>query len=151
MTCDLELPLVIAAGTDETRMTGTTTKSEEQHMAAVEIGSFDSPEEIRKFEGNGQSAFVTVAGATVGKATFEPGWKWSDNVKPIAGTDSCQVSHLAYVVSGRMAIQMDDGSEAEVGPNQAVAIPPGHDAVVIGDEPCVMVDFGEISEYAKPS
>lgn len=118
-------------------------------MAAVEIGSFDSPEEIRKFEGNGQSVFVNVAGATVGKATFEPGWKWSDNVKPIAGTDSCEVSHLAYVVSGRMAIQMDDGSEAEIGPNQAVAIPPGHDAAVVGDEPCVMVDFGEISEYAK--
>jgi hypothetical protein len=115
----------------------------------VEAKSFDSPEEVRPFEGKGQAEVVVVAGHPVARGTFEPGWKWSDNLKPIAGTESCEVSHLAYCISGRMKIMMDDGSEQEIGPGQAVAIPPGHDAEVVGDEACVMVDFGEISEYAK--
>ncbi|HKH14927.1 MAG TPA: cupin domain-containing protein [Solirubrobacterales bacterium] len=118
-------------------------------MANIEIKSFDSPDETRPFEGNGQAEVVQVAGQTIGKGTFEPGWRWSENVKPIAGTDSCQVSHLGYVLSGRMRVQMDDGSDGEVGPGDIFAIPPGHDAEVVGDEPCVMVDFGEFGEYAK--
>jgi uncharacterized cupin superfamily protein len=118
-------------------------------MADIEVKSFDSPDETRPFEGNGKADVVNVAGKTIGKGTFEPGWRWSENVKPIAQTDSCQVSHLGYVLSGRMKVFMDEGSEAEVGPNQVFAIPPGHDAEVIGDEPCVMVDFGEFGEYAK--
>jgi len=118
-------------------------------MAAAEVKSFDSPDEVRPFEGKGQAKVVNVAGQVVGRGTFEPGWKWSENVKPIAGTDSCQVSHLGYVLSGRMKVFMDGGGESEVGPNQVFAIPPGHDAEVVGDEPCVMVDFGEFGEYAK--
>jgi hypothetical protein len=118
-------------------------------MADIEVKSFDSPDETRPFEGNGKADVVNVAGKTIGKGVFEPGWRWSENVKPIAQTDSCQVSHLGYVLSGRMKVFMDEGSEAEVGPNQVFAIPPGHDAEVIGDEPCVMVDFGEFGEYAK--
>ena len=118
-------------------------------MADIEIKSFDSPDETRPFEGNGQADVVNVAGRTIGKGTFEPGWRWSENIKPIAQTDSCQVSHLGYVLSGRMTVFMDSGSEEEVGPNQVFAIPPGHDAEVVGDEPCVMVDFGEFGEYAK--
>jgi hypothetical protein len=118
-------------------------------MADIEIKSFDSPDETRPFEGNGQADVVNVAGRTIGKGTFEPGWRWSENIKPIAQTDSCQVSHLGYVLSGRMKVFMDSGSEEEVGPNQVFAIPPGHDAEVVGDEPCVMVDFGEFGEYAK--
>ncbi len=120
-------------------------------MAEVEARSFDAPDEIRKFEGNGQAAVVDIAGQTVGRGTFEPGWKWSANVKPIAGTDSCKVSHLGYVLSGRMRIYMDDGSETDIGPGEVVAIPPGHDAEVLGDEPCEMVDFGEFGDYAKRS
>ena len=85
-------------------------------MADIEIKSFDSPDEVRRFEGNGQAEVVKVAGKVIGKGTFEPGWRWSENVKPIAHTDSCQVSHLGYVMSGRMKIFMDDGSEAECGP-----------------------------------
>lgn len=119
-------------------------------MAAVEVKSFESPDETRPFEGRGKADMVNLAGHTVGRGVFEPGWKWSENVKPIAGTDSCEVSHLGYCISGRMVIHMDDGSDAEVGPGDAVAIPPGHDAEVIGDEACVMVDFGEIGDYAKP-
>jgi cupin domain len=120
-------------------------------MADIEVKSFDSPDETRPFEGNGHADVVQVAGRTIGRGTFEPGWKWSDNVKPIAGTDSCEVSHLGYVMSGRMKVFMDGGSESEVGPGDVFAIPPGHDAEVIGDEPCVMVDFGEFGDYAKRS
>jgi cupin domain len=118
-------------------------------MAAIEVKSFDSPDEVREFEGNGKADVVQLGGHTVGRAVFEPGWKWSDNVKPIAQTDSCEVSHLGYVVSGRMKVYMDDGSEQELGPDDVVAIPPGHDAEVVGDEPCVMLDFGEFGDYAK--
>jgi hypothetical protein len=118
-------------------------------MAELEVKSFDSPDETRPFEGKGQADVVQLAGRSVGRGTFEPGWKWSNNVKPIAKTDSCQISHLGYCVSGRMKIYMDDGSEQEIGPGQAAAIPPGHDAEVIGDEACVLIDFGEITEYAR--
>lgn len=118
-------------------------------MADIETRSFDAPDEVRPFEGNGEALVVNIAGHTVGRGTFEPGWKWSTDVKPIAGTDSCQVSHLGYVLSGRMIIHMDDGSDTEIGPGEVVAIPPGHDAEVVGDEPCVMVDFGEFGDYAK--
>jgi hypothetical protein len=118
-------------------------------MPAVEVKNFDSPDETRPFEGKGQANVVQLAGRPVARGVFEPGWKWSRNLKPIAGTESCQVSHYGYCVSGRMKIYMDDGSEAEVAPGEAAAIPPGHDAEVIGDEPCIWVDFGEISEYAK--
>jgi hypothetical protein len=87
---------------------------------------------------------------TVGRGVFEPGWRWSQHVKPIAGTDSCQTAHLGYVVSGRMHIVMDDGGESECGPGDAVHIAPGHDAWIVGDEACVFIDFGQIQNYAKP-
>ena len=118
-------------------------------MAEAEVKSFDAPDETRPFEGKGQAHVVHLAGRDIGRGTFEPGWKWSNNVKPIAQTDSCQVSHLGYVLSGRMKVSMDDGSEAEVGPGDVFALPPGHDAEVVGDEPCEMVDFGEFGDYAK--
>jgi Cupin domain len=118
-------------------------------MASVELKDFDSPDEVRPFEGKGRADIVTIGGRVVGRGVFEPGWRWSDNVKPIAKTDSCEVSHLGYCVSGRMRVQMDDGSEGEVGPGQVAAIPPGHDAEVVGDEPCTLIDFGEFGDYAK--
>ncbi len=116
---------------------------------AAEVKSFDSPDETRPFEGKGEAKVVKLAGHSVGYGTFEPGWSWSENVKPIAGTDSCQVAHFGYVLSGSMRIHMDDGQEIEIKPGDVVAIPPGHDAEVTGTEPCVMVDFGEIGDYAK--
>ncbi len=118
---------------------------------AAELKNFESPDETRAFEGKGQTEVVQLAGHTVAKGTFEPGWKWSENVKPIAGTDSCQVAHFAYVLSGSMRVYMDDGSEVEIKAGDVAAIPPGHDAEVPGDEACVMVDFGEIGDYAKRS
>jgi Cupin domain len=118
-------------------------------MAQAEVKNFDSPEETRPFEGNGKAEVVNVGGQAVARGTFEPGWKWSENVKPIAGTDSCEVSHLGYVVSGQMRVHMDDGDDVDVGPGDVMALPRGHDAETIGDEPCVVIDFGEIAEYAK--
>jgi hypothetical protein len=118
-------------------------------MAEIEVKNFDSPDEVRPFEGRGKADVVQIGGQTVGRGTFEPGWRWSENVKPIAETDSCEVSHLVYVLSGRMRVQMDDGAEGEVGPGNVAAIPPGHDAEVVGDEPCVALDFGEFGDYAK--
>src|ERR1700730_5217802 len=110
-------------------------------MANLEIKNFDSPDETRPFEGNGQAEVLNIGGHVIGKGTFEPGWTWSKNVKPIAQTDSCQVSHLGYCLSGRMTVDMDDGTQVEIGPGDVFAIPPGHDGGVIGSEPCVLVDF----------
>ena len=127
----------------------TTPDQEVNAMAGMQVKSFESPDEVRPFEGKGTADVLEVGGRVVGRTTLEPGWKWSRNVKPIAGTDSCQVSHLGYCLSGRMKVMMDDGSESEVSSGDVVAIPPGHDAEVVGDEPCVFVDFGEFGEYAK--
>ncbi len=116
---------------------------------SAEAKNFSSPDETRPFKGNGQAKAVELAGHTVLEGTFEPGWKWSENVKPIAGTDSCQAAHFGYVLSGSMRVYMDDGTELEINAGDVAAIPPGHDAEVTGSEPCVMVDFGEIGDYAK--
>ena len=118
-------------------------------MAGVEIKSTASPEEVRQFAGHGHVDVVTVDGHPVLYGTFEPGWRWSQDVKPIAKTDRCQATHLLYCVSGRMRIQMADGSEAELGPGDVAAIEPGHDAWVVGDEACVSVDFGGYAAYAR--
>jgi hypothetical protein len=118
-------------------------------MAGIEVKNFDEPDEVRPFEGNGQAAVVNIGGRVVGRGEFEPGWRWSENVRPIAGTDSCQVSHLGYILSGRMGVRMDDGTEGEAGAGDVFALAPGHDAWVIGNEPCVALDFGEFGDYAK--
>ena len=127
----------------------TTPDQEVNAMAGMQVKSFESPDEVRPFEGNGKADVLDIGGRVVGRTTLEPGWKWSYNVKPIAATDSCQVSHLGYCLSGRMKVIMDDGSESEVSSGDVVAIPPGHDAEVVGDEACVFIDFGEFGEYAK--
>jgi mannose-6-phosphate isomerase-like protein (cupin superfamily) len=119
-------------------------------MAGIEVKSFEAPDEVRPFEGKGQVALVTVAGKELGLAVFDPGWRWSTNVKPIAGTASCEVPHLVYVLSGRMRVLMDDGTQADLGPGDVASIAPGHDAEVIGDGPCVTIDLGEEEgDYAK--
>ncbi|MPZ22256.1 MAG: cupin [Dehalococcoidia bacterium] len=119
-------------------------------MAQLEKKSFNSPDETRKFVDKGKADVIQIAGRSVLRGTFEPGWKWSQHLKPIVGGDSCQTSHIGYVVSGRMRVFMDDGSQGEAGPNEVVAIPPGHDAEVVGNESCVFLDFGEVAQYASP-
>lgn len=80
---------------------------------------------------------------------MSPGWRWSEHVKPIAGTDSCQAPHAAYVISGRMHVVMDDGTESDFGPGDVMIAPPGHDAWTVGDEACVCVDWSGVTNYAK--
>jgi quercetin dioxygenase-like cupin family protein len=112
--------------------------------------SLDTPEETRPFaSGMGKLELVNVESGPVGRATFEPGWKWSLHVKPIAQTDSCQAAHMGYYVSGRMHVRMDDDQELEFGPGDFSIIPPGHDAWIVGDEACVVIDWQGFADYAK--
>jgi len=115
-----------------------------------ELKSFNSPDEVRKIE-KGKIELVKVAGASVARATFEPGWKWSNHVKPIAKTNSCQVAHFGYQVSGALTTRMDDGTEKTSHAGDVVNIPPGHDAWVTGKEPVVVIDFQGMVDYAKAS
>ncbi len=117
-------------------------------MAGMEAKDLNSPDETRPFP-KGKLEVVNLGGVTIGRSTLEPGWKWSESVKPIAGTESCQAPHTGYVVSGRMKVVMDDGQEEECGPGTAVVIAPGHDAWIVGDEPCVFIDFTGAAQYAK--
>jgi hypothetical protein len=111
--------------------------------------SFDSPDETRSADKT-RVEVVDLGGVTAMRGTFESGWRWSECVKPVAGTESCQVAHLGYVAAGRMAIRMDDGAEVEYGPGDVGAIPPGHETWVVGDEACVFIDFQGGETYAKP-
>lgn len=116
-------------------------------MAGLVKKSLNSPDETRDFS-NGKLQLVTTEKGPVGRATFQPGWRWTEHMKASAGTDSCQAAHLGYYVSGRMHVVMDDGEEAEFGPGDFAAIPPGHDAWIVGDEPCVVVDWQGFADYA---
>ncbi len=115
-----------------------------------ELKSLNSPEEVRKFD-KGKVELVNVAGAAIGRAAFEPGWKWSTCVKPIANTNSCQAAHYGYQISGTMTTRMDDGTERTSKAGDVLNIPPGHDAWVVGNEPVVLVDFQGMVDYAKRS
>jgi hypothetical protein len=119
-------------------------------MVGLSRGSFESSSDIRLFtDGKGQMTVVDLDGMSVGRSVFEPGWRWSDNVKPIAGTDSCQASHAGMVLSGRLTVRMNDGSEETFGPGEVMVVHPGHDAWVVGDEPCIMLDWQGALNYAK--
>jgi quercetin dioxygenase-like cupin family protein len=116
-------------------------------MAGAEQKSFAHPDETRPFE-KGRVDLLNIGGGTVGRLTLEPGWRWSEHVKPIAGTDWCEAPHFQYHVSGRLHVRMEDGSELDVLPGEVTALPSGHDAWVVGDEPAVVVDFFGASTYA---
>lgn len=112
--------------------------------------SLDKPDESRPFEdGSGKLDLVNTDHGLIGRAVFEPGWQWSKHVKPIAKTESCQGAHMGYVLSGRMKIQMDDGQTEEYGPGDVMIADPGHDAWILGDEACVVVDWQGFADYAK--
>jgi hypothetical protein len=116
----------------------------------TEHKSFGSPKETREFP-HGRVELITVGGTEIGRLILEPGWRWSNDVKPLAGTDSCEAPHFQYHVSGRLAVLMDDGTEFVAGPGDVTSLPSGHDAWVVGDEPAVVVDWYGASQYAKPS
>ncbi len=119
-------------------------------MSGLVHRSFDKPDEVRAFEdGAGHLDLVNLGEGAVGRSVFGAGWQWSKHVRPIAGTDSCQGSHAGYVISGRLHVQMDDGTSEEFGPGDLMVVPPGHDAWTLGDEDCVMLDWQGVTDYAR--
>jgi mannose-6-phosphate isomerase-like protein (cupin superfamily) len=120
---------------------GTTTKMQKKSM--------NSPDETRSFD-KGKIEVTTLSnGVTIGRAYVEPGWSWENCIKPIAKTESCQVPHTGYMISGRMRVKMDDGTEEEFGPGDVSHIPPGHNAWVVGNEPVVAIDFTGMTDFAR--
>lgn len=115
--------------------------------------SLDTPDEVRPFRaGTGRLELVQLDAGPIGRATFQPGWRWSNDVKPIAGTESCQAAHACYFLSGRMRVVMaDTGEERDYGPGDVGVMAPGHDAWILGDEPCVVIDWQGFGDYAKPT
>jgi class 3 adenylate cyclase len=111
------------------------------------VRSFSSPDEHRDFPG-GILDLVSVGALAFGREILQPGWRWSQDVRPIAGTDRCEFHHVGYTVSGRWVCEDRDGSQTEIGPGEIYDTPPGHDAWVIGDEPCIMIDFQGIEDWA---
>jgi hypothetical protein len=120
-------------------------------MAGLEIKNAGQPDERRSMSGKGEVQIVKIGDHSAMAGSWEPGWRWSEHMKPIAGTDSCEATHLIYAISGKMHVVMNDGTEGDVGPGDFASISPGHDAWVVGDEPFVGVDFGGYSQYAKGS
>lgn len=114
----------------------------------AELKSFGAADEVRTFPA-GRLELLKVGGATIGRAVFDPGWRWSESVKPIAKTRSCEAPHFQYHVSGVLRVRMDDGSELECRPGDVSLLPSGHDAWVVGNEPVVVVDFQGMLDYAR--
>ena len=120
-------------------------------MSTVHHKTFMHPEEVREFS-HGKVENLHFEDGVVGRMTLQPGWAWSKDVKPTAGTELCQVAHFSYQTSGILHVRMADGSEYDFGPQDVSVIPPGHDAWVIGNEPVVIFDWtGVTAGYAKPS
>ena len=111
---------------------------------------FEAPDEKRGFP-NGRAEILVIGGDEVGRLVFEPGFRWSNDVKPIAKTESCEAPHFQYHVSGQLGIRMDDGTEFIAQPGDVTSLPSGHDAWVVGDEPAVVIDWFGASNYAKSS
>ena len=121
-------------------------------MHDVILKRFETPDEVREFE-KGKFELLHIGGMTIGRATYEPGWKWSVHVGPLVGKSSCDVEHVGMVVSGRAAAAMDDGQMFELKAGEVFYIAPGHDSWVIGDEPYVSIHLIGAGDYAhaKPA
>jgi len=117
-------------------------------MKNTECKNFASSDETRTFR-HGKVELLNIGEGTVGKITLEPGWRWSEDVKPIAGTNWCEAPHFQYQISGTMHVLMEDGTEFDVKPGDVISLPSGHDAWVVGDEPVVVIDWYGATNYAK--
>jgi len=115
---------------------------------STEHRDFAEPDEVRDFP-SGRAEILKVGGAEIGRLVFEPGWRWSDHVKPLAGTDLCEAPHFQYHVAGTLRIKMADGTEFDARPGQVTSLPSGHDAWVVGDEDVVVIDWFGASNYAR--
>jgi hypothetical protein len=117
-------------------------------MQTYERKDFAAPDEVRTFE-KGRLELVNIGDGVVGRLVLEPGWRWSESVKPLVGTELCEAPHFQYHATGRIRIVTSDGREFEVGPGEVTSLPSGHDAYVVGDDPVVMVDFFGATHYAE--
>ena len=118
-------------------------------MPAINSSDFSEPDETRTADKT-TIELVDLGGLPIGRYTYQPGFRWSDCIKPVVGTESCQVEHVGYVVSGRFHVEHDDGTEGEVKPGDVYRIAPGHNGWVIGDEPVVLVEFQGAGSYVRP-
>jgi hypothetical protein len=117
-------------------------------MAKMESKSFNAPDEVRQFE-KGKVELIKIGGTLIGRGVFQPGWRWSTHVKPIAKTQSCEAPHFQYHISGILHVVMDDGTEKDLKAGDVSLLPSGHDAWVVGNEPAIVVDFQGMADYAK--
>ena len=118
-------------------------------MATFEHRDFSAPDETRTPDKT-KVELVNLAGGQIGRYTFQPGWRWSECIKPVVNTDTCQVEHVGYCISGSIHVTYADGTEGDVVAGEVYRIGPGHDAMVGGPEPCVTVEFQGAANYAKP-
>ena len=119
-------------------------------VSKFEARSHDSPDETRSPDKT-RIEVIRLEGYTIGRFNFEPGWRWSECVKPVVGTDSCQNSHVGYAVSGEITVKLDDGTEKRIRAGDSYTIPPGHDAWVEGGDPFVGIEVMSAEQYARPS
>lgn len=117
-------------------------------MATHEVKNYSKSDEVREFP-NGKMELVNIGGGVVGKLTLQPGWRWSQHVKPIAGTELCEAPHFQYHIAGRLHVVMADGTEFDLNPGDVSKLPSGHDAWVVGNEPVVAIDWAGATHYAK--
>ena len=117
-------------------------------MAGVEARDFTAPDEVRT-PAKTSVELVKLADGQIGRYTFQPGWSWSECIKPVVGTESCQVEHIGYVVSGTLHVEHEDGTAADTMAGMVYRIAPGHDARVVGEVPVVVVEFQGAANYAK--
>lgn len=119
-------------------------------MSTMEHENFDTPSDTHSIP-HGKVDTLNIGDGAVSRLTFEPGWRWSTDVKPIAETESCEKAHFQYHLAGKLAIRMDDGSELVAGPGDVTNIPPGHDAWVVGDDTVVIIDWFSATNQVKAS
>ena len=117
-------------------------------MQTTEHKTFSKPDETREFP-RGRAEIVKIGAGEVGRLVFQPGWRWSNDVRPLAGTELCEAPHFQYHVAGTLRVRTADGAEFDATPGQVTALPSGHDAWVVGDEPVVVVDWWGASNYAR--
>jgi hypothetical protein len=117
-------------------------------MASYERKDLRNPDEVRTFE-KGRLELVNIGDGVVGRLVLEPGWRWSEHVKPLAQTELCEAPHFQYHAAGTLHVIMADGSEFDAGPGEITSLPSGHDAYVVGNEPVVVIDFYGATHYAQ--
>jgi len=117
-------------------------------VTKFETKSHSSPDEVRSPDKT-RVEIIRLEGFTIGRFNFEPGWRWSECVKPVVKTESCQASHVGYAVSGRITVRMQDGTQKTIAAGESYTIPPGHDAWVEGNERFVGIEVMSAEQYAK--